>query len=35
MAKIDYGATPLQMDDYGMDARHYEVPKKDKDDGTN
>jgi hypothetical protein len=35
MAKIDYGATPLQMDDYGMDARHYAAPINDKNDGEN
>lgn len=22
--KVDYGEQPLQMDDYGMDVRHYD-----------
>lgn len=25
MDKVDYGKKPLQMDDYGMDRRHYRV----------
>lgn len=23
--QIDYGEQPMQMDDYGMDARHYNI----------
>lgn len=22
--KVDYGSQPMQMDDYGMDVRHYD-----------